>query len=357
MPLRVLSLYRPALPGLRAQTIQVIHAAHALAARGHAVTLMADRGLGGLESAAEALASFGLAPLPTLDLQIAPSGHPGLAGLWYRARVLAWALGPPGVVVARDRRRLVAALPWLRRHRIALEVHGLGSALALEMGEPTGAHLRVERRAAKAASCMLANCEGTLAAWEDAHGELLSGPRGVVHNATSPSRRREARAPSPVLRVVGSLRGYKGLDLLVRAAPLLPCPLEMVGGSEAELRALGALPPGVMARRPVPYVEVPDLLADSAALILPLADNLFGARLTSPLKLWDYLATAAPVVAPDLPSVRAIAARVPAPLHLFRPGDPEDLAATVRRALAAPPRAPFVRSWAERAAEVEALIA
>lgn len=354
MPLRVLSLYRPALPGQRAQTIQVLHAAVALAARGHAVTLLADRAPGADPSTA--LAELGLVAPPTLDLAVAPSAHPGLAGLWFRAAVLRWALGPPGVVLARDRRRLVRLLPWLRRHRVVVEAHGLDSALAAERGEDPAPHLAVEAAAARAASAFVANCEGTLLAWERAHEGALPARRAAIHNGTSPGRRREARLPSPVLRAVGSLRAYKGVEQLARAAALLPLPLELVGGSEAEIAAIGEHP-NLRALPPVPYTAVPDLLADSAALLLPLADNLFGRELTSPLKLWDYLATAAPVVAPALPSVLRVAARAPVPLHLHRPADPEDLARAVREALAAPPRAPFVRSWEERAAELESLLA
>ena len=100
---------------------------------------------------------------------------------------------------------------------------------------------------------------------------------------------------------------------------------------------------------------MPDLLARSRALVLPLADNLFGRALTSPLKLWDYLATPLPVVAPDLPTVREIAAMTGAPLHLHRPGDPADLARAVEAALAAPPREPHLRSWTDRAREIVAV--
>ena len=82
-----------------------------------------------------------------------------------------------------------------------------------------------------------------------------------------------------------------------------------------------------------------------------------GRHLASPLKLWDYLATAAPIVAPDLPSVAEIARIASAPLHLYRAGDPRSLAEAVERARQAPPREPFVRTWDERAAALEAVLA
>ena len=84
--------------------------------------------------------------------------------------------------------------------------------------------------------------------------------------------------------------------------PALPLPVELIGGSEEERRALGSTE-RVHLLPAIPYPEVPDVLAKSAALMLPLQDNLFGRQLTSPLKMWDYLACAAPIIAPDLPSI------------------------------------------------------
>lgn len=353
--MRLLHLYRPRLPGLRAQAIQVLHACHALAERGWRVTLLADRG--GPGDAAAALSAFGLTQPPGLDLRLAPTTHPGLAGLWYRGQVARWALGPAGVVLARDKRRLAAALPYLpRRHRLVLESHELDSALDDEAGRDPGETLRLEARVVGRADAFIANCGGTLAMWEAQHAASLPGLRRTIHNGTALSRRRDrVAAPDPVLRVLGSLRAYKGVDALLEAAPHLPLPLEFVGGTDSE-RAARSPPPNVLLSPAVPYPTVPDLLARSAALILPLRDNLFGRRLTSPLKLWDYLATSVPIVAPDLPTVREIAAMAGGGLHLHRPDDAGDLARATRAALAAGSRTPFLRSWQDRAAEVDDLL-
>ena len=353
--MRLLHLYRPRLPGLRAQAIQVLHACHALAERGWWVTLLADRGGAGDPSAA--LAEFGLTQPPGLDLRLAPTTHPGLAGLWYRGQVARWALGPAGVVLARDKRRLAALLPYLpRRHRLVLESHELDSALEEEAGRDPGPTARLEALVIGRADALIANCGGTRSMWEERHGASLPDLRRAVHNGTAASRRRDRVAePDPVLRVLGSLRAYKGVDALLAAAPSLPLPLEFVGGTERE-RAARSPPPGVRLSPAVPYPAVPDLLARSAALILPLQDNLFGRRLTSPLKLWDYLATSVPIIAPDLPAVREIAAMAGGGLHLHRPDDPGDLARAARAALAAGPRAPFLRTWQDRAVEVDDLL-
>ena len=347
--MRILHLYRPQLPGTRAQAIQVLHACHTLASLGHRVTLLADRGQG---TADDALAGFGLAPVDGLDLRLAPTSQRTAAGLWFRAQALAWWAGPPGVVLARDKGRL----RWLlrttgdsHRHRVVLEAHELDSAQLAERGEDPHAAAELERWLLPRLDGLITNCGGTMEMWQETHGDALPQARVVAHNAVSASRRRGPRPPDAVIRCVGSLRAYKGVAALAEAAGLLPLPVELIGGSPDEQAALGAVPENVRLRPPVPYAAVPDILCRSAVLVLPLADNLFGRRLTSPLKLWDYLATSVPIVAPDLPTTREIDAMSGHSLHWFAPQQPDSLVRAVQSALSAPHRSPFVRTWQERA--------
>ena len=328
---RVLVLYRPRLPSLRAQAIQVTHAAHALAARGFAVTVLADRG-----GDDDPLASFGLEPILGLDLRVAPSTHSTIAGLWFRAEVLRWWAGAPGIVIARDKRRLRPLLALGRRHAFVLETHELDSALAIEAGRDPEPIRALEADVARGVDAVIANCGGTLALWEQHH--TLPARRGVVHNATSAARRRDRYEPDGTIRIVGSTGEYKGLAAW--SGVTLPLPLEIVGSAE----------------RTVAYPDVPDLLARSSALVLPLQDNLFGRSLTSPLKLWDYLATSTPLVLPDLPSIREIVSIAQCHVAWYHPSRPDTFAPAVEAATAMGPRPPFLRTWAERAAEVERLL-
>lgn len=367
--MRILHLYRPRLPGLRAQAIQVVHACEALAARGHEVTLLADRSRDGDLAPDEVLRGFGLDRPAGLDLRLAPSRHKGLAGAWFRWELRRWwRQGPAGLVLARDKRRLLEALGRHGRgpgpapgHAILLEAHELDSAQAAEAGRDPGPERALEEALLPHLDALVANCGGTLRAWEAAYGDRLPRLRRAVHNGTAPSR---AVAPvalaageEPVVRVLGSPKAYKDAALLHELAARLPLPLELVGGSDEDRAALARADSPLRLRPPVPYAEVPGLLARSAVLLLPLRDNLFGRQLTSPLKLWDYLATRAPVVAPRLPSVEEIATLTGAPVHWARAGDVESHVAAVARALAAPPREPVVRTWADRAAELEELLA
>lgn len=349
--MRILHLYRPTLPGLRAQAIQVLHTCQALAARGHTVTLLADRGRGSRDPD-DVLGDFGLPPTPGLDLHLQRWRQRGLAGWGFRRELASWWSGPPGLVLARDKGRLAKALDQHGKsgHRIVLETHELDSALAAERGKDPAALAALEARLAGQSDALVANCGGTLAAWRDAHA--LPEVHAVVHNGTAPNRARAQVAdPEPVVRSVGSPKGYKGVETLLAAAPDLPLPVELIGGNTADRKALSGRKARLLG--PVPYPAVPWLLAYSSVLVLPLADNLFGRQLTSPLKLWDYLATTVPIVAPDLPSVAEIATISGVPLHLHRPGDPADLVRAVREALDAPPRPAFLRTWDDRAAALD----
>jgi glycosyltransferase involved in cell wall biosynthesis len=154
-----------------------------------------------------------------------------------------------------------------------------------------------------------------------------------------------------VVRAVGSLRVFKGWRTLLLAAGMPGVgPVEIVGGRREELP--GHMPDTIAVRPAVPFPQVPDLLARSSALVLPLADNRFGRVLTSPLKLFDYLATGVPLVLPDLPSITVALRATGAPddgLMRYAPGDPDSLARAVRAARSHGPREPVVRTWQERA--------
>jgi glycosyltransferase involved in cell wall biosynthesis len=86
---------------------------------------------------------------------------------------------------------------------------------------------------------------------------------------------------------------------------------------------------------PVPYAEVPRYLARADAALLPLAEGAEAREFTSPLKLFDYLAAGAPVVAADFPTIREIVRDGENGL-LFQPGDAASLAEVLRRLGAEP---------------------
>lgn len=324
----------------------MVHTAHALAARGHEVTLLADRAPGVGE---RSLASWGLDHPPTLDFRVAPLSWPPGAGAWFRWQVVLWADRPSRdkVVYAREM-KYVQLCP--RPMPVVFEAHDNARMVAQDRGEEPGPVEALERATLARSAALVANCGGTMAALEEDYGPALPRWRTVIHNATRADRA-VSRQPLPVPTVgyAGSPRAYKGLQTVFDSLPGWPAGvrLAMVGGAPS------GVPPEVQVQPAVPYGDLPAVLAGFHALLLPLDDNLFGRRLTSPLKLWDYLATGIPVVAANLPTVREIAGERP---HYYQPGNPQSLAQAVARALAAGRADPLLRTWDDRAAEVEGVL-
>lgn len=348
--LRVLHLYRPRVPATRAQSIQVLGTCHGLARLGCRVTLLAETG-GRPIRPEQALAAHGLEPVEGLELKLYRGGNPAAAGWWFRAGVLRWLAGGPGVVYARSK-RYAAQLAAISRAPLVVEAHEVDSAQAAERGEDPAPLADLERRVYRRAAAVVTNCAGTLGLLEETHPRGLPPIRAVVHNATAASRQR-AHAPvePPVVGYAGSLRAYKGQATLLEAARRLPegVSVELLGGSDRERAELAGAP--VRLAGEVPYLEVPDRIAGWRAALLPLDDDLFGRRLCNPIKGWEYLAVGLPVVAAELPTLGEVFG--PGEASWYRPGDPASLAAAIGRALAEDaPRARRLRSWEDRAAEV-----
>ena len=82
----------------------------------------------------------------------------------------------------------------------------------------------------------------------------------------------------------------------------------------------------------MPHARVRETIAGAGVAVLPLPDNLMARYFTSPLKLFDYMAAGAPIVASDLPTVREVLSDGDNAL-LVPPEDPAALATAIRRLL------------------------
>jgi glycosyltransferase involved in cell wall biosynthesis len=147
---------------------------------------------------------------------------------------------------------------------------------------------------------------------------------------------RAALGFSPEARLAvyaGHLYGWKGAQVLARAAALLPAGWEVaiVGGTDLDLSRFRAEFGAVKNLRivgRVPHGDVPRFLRAADVAVLPnLAEDALSARYTSPLKLYEYLASGTPVVASDIPSLRETLS--PETAILVPPGDAAALAAAV----------------------------
>ena len=138
------------------------------------------------------------------------------------------------------------------------------------------------------------------------------------HDAVNPSKftgelsRAEARQMiglpdrGKIVAYTGSLIPGKGVDVLVQTANLLPyLTFLIVGGEKQEIECLkkGMENNNVIFTGQVPPTQVPIYQAAADILVLP---NTYGGVIddvTSPMKLFEYMATKRPIVATDMPSL------------------------------------------------------
>jgi glycosyltransferase involved in cell wall biosynthesis len=172
-------------------------------------------------------------------------------------------------------------------------------------------------------------------------------PNGVdaerFHPGVSASgvRSRHGLAGRRVVGFVGSLKRWHDLDTLLegvrrlaREDPGVRLLVVGEGPRRAELEA--AREPHVICTGAVPHEDVPAHLAALDVVVVPYAKG--GDAYFSPLKLFEAMAAAKPIVGARIGQVAEVLAHGENGL-LYEPGEPADLAARIRELLAAPERA------------------
>lgn len=148
------------------------------------------------------------------------------------------------------------------------------------------------------------------------------------------------KEPSHVVTYIGQLNDWKNVPLLFAALAHLPEPyrLRIAGGKgdAASQRYIDELCERFGVHGRVEYLGfvapdriTEDVIAGSEVLALPLGDNLPSKVFTSPVKLFEYLATDIPIVAVDYPTIRDLADERALTLA---PNDPEAFAQAILRA-------------------------
>ncbi len=221
---------------------------------------------------------------------------------------------PGGVIYSRDLFVLtVLGLLSRRRDRIfVFEVHTLPRS---------GAARRLHLWAARRADAIIAISDH-LRAWYHDRGfdpaRLLLARDGVnlATFAALPDRdaaRSRLGIPSAarVAAYTGHFYRWKGADTLAAAAPLLPAfwEVHLVGGIGDDLHRLETLADGerLHVRGHLPQRDAALYVAAADVVVLPNSGRSdISVAYTSPLKLFEYLASGRPLVASDLPSIREV---------------------------------------------------
>jgi len=137
-----------------------------------------------------------------------------------------------------------------------------------------------------------------------------------------------------IIVYTGHLFGWKGVETLAEAAKLLGGGylVFFIGGTEKDVsdfkRRYGHISNiRILGHRP--HKEIPIWQKAADALVLPnTAKEAISAYYTSPMKLFEYMASLRPVVASDIPSIREIVDETCA--VMVKPDDAEALAEAIR---------------------------
>lgn len=134
----------------------------------------------------------------------------------------------------------------------------------------------------------------------------------------------------------GHLFEWKGADILAKAADLLKDVLFVfVGGTKKDIvdfKNKFGNKKNILILGYKPYLEIPLYQKAADILILPnKREEKMSEFYTSPLKLFEYMASQRPIVASNLSSIREILNEKNA--ILVKPSDPDDLAKGIEKAL------------------------
>ncbi|MFA5133283.1 MAG: glycosyltransferase [Patescibacteria group bacterium] len=127
----------------------------------------------------------------------------------------------------------------------------------------------------------------------------------------------------------GHLYSWKGAETLLEAAKKLPKEYltVFVGGTEddaARFKEKAGENDNILILGYRPYAEIPDYLSSADVLILPnTAKENISLKETSPIKLFEYMASSRPIIASDIPSIREVVSENE--VIFFEPDNAEDL--------------------------------
>lgn len=387
--MRILYLADIRFPLERANGIQSMETCHALAERGHDVALVVRPDTH--TPPRDPFAFYGLPRIPRLHVEVAPITGPATAR---RVGYLTFTIGRAAgrgrqdLIFTRDLglASLLLRLPASLRAPLVYEAHTLAADAAAALpdlltGAPAAPRSKLRRLESRDAR-VWRGADGYVAITAGLAGALSSrfGERSRIAVVPDGARIPASAMPLPsrperpfTIGYAGHLYPWKGVDQVVEAVAALPDTRGLiVGGHDAEpdlarVTALAAqldCASRITFTGLVPPADVAARLKDADVLTLPNPASAISTAFTSPLKLFEYMASGRPIVASDLPSIREVL-RDDENALLVEAGNPQALVAGITRIKEDPALGERLArqalldvreyTWARRAERLEAL--
>lgn len=367
--------------------MRIFNMCHPLSEEGVSVTLY-TRDMTA-KSVAECLRFYGLSP--TANLKIVPLLDSRCSPTVLQKRIASSLAGVPRTewhyVFTRDESGLgmVEHLREVDRHqrmRFVFEAHRLCFLHAIEKGRRKHgvAHSSsvdrvkvLERKAVGDADALVCVTPGVLDALREYFQPTC--PALILPNGTSlPENLPDDEVRDIEILYIGKLQRRKGIHDLVKAMTFLPGrQLYVVGGNARQIAEIAQLATNcgvadqVKLTGFIPPRDSRSLLRRARVGVCPLPTgvSVIADRFTCPLKILEMMGAGVPIVATDLPTVRALLQHGSTAL-LVEPNNPEALAAAIaklledrRLALQLSREARFTvseQTWARRASVLKAFL-
>jgi glycosyltransferase involved in cell wall biosynthesis len=346
----------------RANGIQSMETCHALAGRGHEVTLVVRPD--SHTPPRDPFEFYGLPPAASLGIEVVPIAGPGPS---QRVGYLTFAIGRAmgrsrqDLIFTRDLglASLLLRVPAAMRAPVVYEAHGIAADVAAALpgllsGAPAASPAKLRRLARREAHVWSA-ADGYVTITDGLKKELErrfaprpriavvpDGARVADHADRPPDHHAPPSSLPPrafTIGYAGHLYPWKGVDLVIEAVAALPDTRGLIiGGHEQEpdlarVQAFAAelnCSLRVTFTGLIPPADVAARLREADVLALPNPASAISSASTSPLKLFEYMASGRPIVASDLPSLREILRHEHNAL-LVEPGNPQALTAGIAR--------------------------
>ena len=360
--MRILYLADIRFPLERANGIQSVETCHALASRGHDVTLIVRPDTHAPPR--DPYAFYGLARIPTLHVEVAPiTGPPAARRAGYLTFTIGRALGRTrqDLIFTRDLglASLLLRLPAAVRAPLVYEAHTIAADAAAARPElltdaPQASTSKLQRLAKRDAR-VWRGADGyvTITAGLARELERRLGPRprlavvadgvrsvdGVEGRPTSSLQPPASSLHPFTIGYAGHLYPWKGVELIIEAVTALQDTRGLIiGGHEREpdlarIKQLAVqldCASRVTFTGQIPPADVAARLREAHVLALPNPRSAISSEFTSPLKLFEYMASGRPIVASDLPAFREILRHEENAL-LVEAGNPQALVAGIQR--------------------------